>query len=44
MGQRIDDANDLDTLKHKAKMWDAFCKLIESMPDYQEWLKERGGG
>jgi len=43
MGQRIDDVNELETLKEKAHKWDALMKLIEGDPKYQKWLKDGEG-
>ena len=41
MGQRIDDVNELETLREKAHKWDVLTKILEGNSDYQRWLKEQ---
>jgi len=45
MGQRIDDINELETLKEKAHKWDLICKFLDNLPAYQKWLEghDKGG-
>jgi len=44
MGQRIDDENELAALREKAQKWDSFVKFIDSLPEYQKWLKSQSNG
>jgi len=44
MGERIDDINEMETLKEKARKWDALMRLIEPSEDYQKWLKSQPKG
>jgi hypothetical protein len=39
MGQRIDDENELATLREKARKWDLVVHFIEHLPDYQIWYE-----
>ena len=41
MGQRIDDENELVTLREKAHKWDLLVKFLDQLPQFQEWLKKQ---